>query len=150
MTDAGFGGTSGAVVIALDRWGRVLLQLRDEDLPVSHYPACWAIPGGSADGAEAPDECALREFEEETGHLFEHLTLFRVYRRDVDLPGALVDVQHVYFDDPDLELADLECNEGQRLDYFRPEDIPALALASPHRIILEAFLTSPAYRALFH
>ena len=58
---------TGVSVIEIDRWGRVLLQLRDADLPADRFPDTWAIPGGLIHPGEAPDAAAFREFEEETG-----------------------------------------------------------------------------------
>jgi 8-oxo-dGTP diphosphatase len=141
---------TGAVVIQMDRWGRILLNLRDADLPPDRYPATWAIPGGGAKPGESPDAAALREFEEETGQLLEDLRLFRVYRRDPDLLTALVQVQHVYYIDADLELDQLQVLEGEALAYYRPEELAGLAVPPHHRTILEDFLASAHYRGLFH
>ena len=92
---------AGVGVIALDRWGRALLQLRDADLPPDRYPNQWSIPGGILEPGEAPDAGALREFEEETGVLLEELKLFKVFRKDPELPTsmAVVDLYHVYYGD---------------------------------------------------
>jgi 8-oxo-dGTP diphosphatase len=142
----------GACVIQLDRWGRVLLQLRDSDLPPERYPGHWSLLGGALKPGESPDAGALREFEEETGHLLDTIRLFRVYRRDRDLPGALVDVQHVYYIDADLDPDLLDVNEGQALRYFTPSETEHADLPiPPHtRQILSQFFTSTAYRAMFH
>lgn len=140
----------GACVIALDRWGRALLQLRDADLPPERYPDTWSLPGGLMEPGEAPDAAALREFEEETGHLLEDLTLYRAFRRDTDLPSALVDVQHVYFADPDIPEERVEVREGQAFRYFESAALAALPMPPHTRQILAAFFTSPAYKGLFH
>lgn len=139
----------GVGTLALDRWGRVLLQLRDPDLPPERYPGHWSIPGGYVGAGEAPDAAALREFEEETGHLLERLQLFRVYR-DADLSGLPVHVQHVYFDDPDIPEELVDVREGQAFRYFAEEQIGGLTVPGFARTILDQFFASPAYRALFH
>lgn len=138
------------MVIELDRWGRALLQLRDRDLPPGRWPGTWGLPGGRLDPGESPDEAAFREFEEETGHLLESLKLFRVYRRDRDLPGLPVDVQHVYYIDADLDAAFLEVNEGEAFQYFGPGEIDGIAMPPHHLAILRDFFGSTAYRAMFH
>lgn len=142
----------GACVIQLDRWGRVLLQLRDADLPAERYPNHWSLPGGALRPGEPPDAGALREFEEETGQLLDTIRLFRVYRRDTDLPGLLVDVQHVYYIDADLDPDLLEVNEGQALRYFSPAETadPAVPIPPHTRQILSQFFASTHYRAMFH
>lgn len=140
----------GVAVLELDRWGRVLLQLRDDDLPPERWPGHWSLPGGIVEPGESPDAAALREFEEETGALLQDLRLFRVYRRGSDLPGLLVNTEHVYYVDADLDEALLEVNEGQAFRYFAPDAIADLATPPHARAILVDFFASPAYRALFH
>ncbi len=141
---------AGAGVVALDRWGRVLLQLRDADLPPERYPDQWSLPGGLVHPGEAPDAAAFREFEEETGVVLEELQLYRVYRRDPDLPTSLTDVFHVYFGDPDIAEEAIDVREGQAMRYFAPDELAAIAIPAHARRVLADFFASPAYRALFH
>jgi 8-oxo-dGTP pyrophosphatase MutT (NUDIX family) len=140
----------GVGMLALDRWGRVLLQLRDADLPPERYPDQWSIPGGILEPGEAPDAAAFREFEEETGVLLEDLKLFRVYRRDPDMPTSIVDVFHVYYGDPDLDEAEIEVNEGQAFRYFGPRELDAIDVPEHARAVLTEFFESQHYRRLFH
>ncbi len=140
----------GVAIIELDRWGRVLLQLRDADLPPERCPDMWSLPGGLLEQGEAPDACGLREFEEETGVLLEDLKLYRVFRRDSDLPTALVDVQHVYYIDADLDEAEIDVLEGQAFQYFAADQLATIPVPPHARTILDLFFTSPAYKGLFH
>jgi 8-oxo-dGTP pyrophosphatase MutT (NUDIX family) len=140
----------GVGVIEIDRWGRVLLQLRDADLPPQRYPDMWSIPGGILEPGEAPDAGAFREFEEETGHLLDSLKLFRVYRRDPDLPTSLTDVFHIYYLDADIDEDKISVNEGQAFRYFAPAELPDLPIPVHTRRILDEFVVSPAYKAMFH
>lgn len=139
----------GVGILALDRWGRVLLQLRDDDLPPERYPGHWSIPGGHVASGEAPDAAGLREFEEETGHLLESLQLFRVYS-GTEIEGLPVHVQHIYFDDPDIPEEMVDAGEGQAFRYFAGDELDDLAVPAFARTILDQFFASPAYRALFH
>lgn len=141
---------AGAGVIEIDRWGRVLLQLRDADLPPERYPNMWSIPGGILEPGEAPDAAAFREFEEETGHLLESLKLYRVYRRDAGIPTSLTDVYHVYYVDADLDEERIQVNEGQAFRYFAPDQLAGLPMPEMARRVLGDFVQSPAYRAMFH
>ena len=141
---------TGVGVIALDRWGRVLLQLRDADLPIDRYPNTWSIPGGILEAGEAPDAGAFREFEEETGILLEDLKLFRLFRRDPDFPTSMTDVYHVYYADPDIDEADIEVNEGQAFKYWAPNELASLAMPEHARAIVTKFLESAHYKRLFH
>jgi 8-oxo-dGTP diphosphatase len=46
--------------------GRLLVYLRDEK-PGLPWPGHWDLPGGGREGDEGPEECLLRELEEEFG-----------------------------------------------------------------------------------
>ena len=140
----------GVCVIELDRWGRILLQLRDADLPPARSPDMWSLPGGHAHAGEPPDAAVLREFEEETGQLLETVKLFHVYRRGPEMPESRVNVQHVYYIDADIDEELISVNEGQAFRYFAPEELPALAIPSTTRRILDQFLVSAHYRGMFH
>lgn len=141
---------AGVGVIALDRWGRALLQLRDADLPPDRYPNCWSIPGGILEPNEAPDAGAFREFEEETGILLADLSLFRLYRKDPDFPTSITDLYHVYYADPDIDEAEIEVNEGQAFRYWGPSELSTVEMPIHARAILEEFFASAHYKRLFH
>lgn len=140
----------GVGIIEIDRWGRLLLQLRDPDLPPERFPGTWCIPGGLMEPGEPADSAALREFEEETGHLLPELKLYRVYRRATDLSTLLSDIFHVYYTDADIPEEMIDVNEGQAFRYFAPAELDALDIPPHARAILSDFATSPAYRAMFH
>ena len=46
--------------------GRLLTCLRD-DHPGLPWPGHWDLPGGGREGAESPEDCLLRELDEEFG-----------------------------------------------------------------------------------
>ena len=54
-----------AVVMLVDRQGRILMQHRDANARVS--PDQWGLPGGRVEEGETPVEAARREVHEETG-----------------------------------------------------------------------------------
>jgi len=140
----------GVGILALDRWGRVLLQLRDADLPPERYPDQWSIPGGLLEPAEAPDAAAIREFEEETGVLLEDLKFFRLFRKDTDFPTSITDSYHIYFTDPDLDESEIQVNEGQAFRHFAPGELAGLDMPVHARAVLEEFFSSAHHRRLFH
>jgi 8-oxo-dGTP pyrophosphatase MutT (NUDIX family) len=140
----------GVALLVLDQWGRVLLQLRDDDLPPERLPGVWSLPGGLVEAGESPDAAAIREFEEETGQVLEELRLFHVFRRATDLPEDLVDIDHVYYADPAIPEEAIEVREGQAFRYFAPGEVRGIPVPPHARTILERFFASTAYRALFH
>lgn len=56
---------SGAKLALINR-GRVLTLLRDDN-PDIPFPGHWDLPGGGREGTESPEECVLRELDEEFG-----------------------------------------------------------------------------------
>lgn len=140
---------SAATVIELDRWGRVLLQLRDRDLPPHLFPGTWTLPGGAIEEGESPDAAALREFEEETGQLLDEINFFRAYPM-AEVPGQVALVQHVFFIDADLDADLLDCREGLGLRYFSPDELESVEVAGWTAPVLAEFFSSGAYKGLFH
>jgi 8-oxo-dGTP pyrophosphatase MutT (NUDIX family) len=55
-----------AGVMMLDPDGRVLLRRRAGD---SDHVGEWSFPGGKIEGSESAAAAAIREVEEETGHM---------------------------------------------------------------------------------
>lgn len=69
-------GDVAAVMAIRDRTGEVLL-VRQPRPAVS--AEMWEIPAGRVEPAELPEECALRELAEETGHLASEAELVTVF-----------------------------------------------------------------------
>jgi hypothetical protein len=133
--------TNGSVVLLLNRWGHLLLRTdRGSDAPEE---APWVLPGRLASEGEAADECALGAFDEQAGYLLDSLTLFEVFR------GGDGEEIHVYFDDPDIDIAELDPGSGE-FAYVAPDELDRLTIGGTQRAIIERFLESSAYRALFH
>ena len=67
-----------AGVLLVDRQGRVLMQLRDDD-PKIMFPGHWGLIGGASHGDETPEQAARRETLEETGMTLRAIEPFRAY-----------------------------------------------------------------------
>lgn len=134
--------TARAMVIEIDRWGRLLLMQRPSP------GGAWMVPAGFVRPGESPDAAALRIFEEETGHLLEDLRLFHVFREG-EVPG-LAGVEHVYAIDADIDEGLIEAPPGRAFRYVRPADAAALPLRPHDRAIVEQFVASTHYRKMFH
>ena len=71
--------------------GAVLVCLRD-DHPGLSWAGHWDLPGGGREGDEAPEDCLLRELEEEFGLRFspDRLLWRRVFPSMMDASRASV------------------------------------------------------------
>ncbi|NJM82369.1 MAG: NUDIX domain-containing protein [Tabrizicola sp.] len=69
----------------------ILTYLRDEK-PGLRWPGLWDLPGGGREGEESPEDCVLREVEEEFGLRLppERLILRRVLPSMMDATRASV------------------------------------------------------------
>ena len=122
---------SRVTVLALDRWGSVLVVEREGE---------GAPPSTPLREGESPDAGALRVFEEATGTLLGELRLFRAGERG----------HHIYYCDPDLALEELAPQPGTSLRYVAPGEIETAELTEGGRALLARFVGSSSYRAMFH
>lgn len=128
-------------VIALDRWGRVLL-LRERE--------AWRLPGGPVEKGESADAASLRTFEGEAGHLLEELRLFGIFLDDSAPGGQGPSELHVYYCDPDLDVEVVGVDPEQEFRYLGSDERPTIGLTGAIREIIEQFFQSTHYRAMFH
>jgi 8-oxo-dGTP diphosphatase len=131
-----------AIVLFVDRRGRILLQHRDAN--ALRFPNLWGLVGGAIEEGESPEEAARREVYEETG---------------LTLTGMLTPFKHFTWSEPahtwyvfavstDANADDLVLGEGQELRFVPPSDVFALDLVPPVRMVLTEFLASPVYARL--
>jgi 8-oxo-dGTP diphosphatase len=135
-----------AVVLLVDREGRILMQHRDSKARVAANQ--WAFPGGSIERGEEPIEAAHRELMEETGLAVSELTPYGVHLRpSVTTEGALVEV-HAYYAGTDATQDDVVLGEGQAMVFLAPEEAFERDLAFTAQMLLPPFLASDQYSAL--
>ncbi|MEX2520199.1 MAG: NUDIX domain-containing protein [Paracoccaceae bacterium] len=125
----------GALIIPVDRAGRVLLQLRDHN-PAAVHPGEWGLFGGEAEPGESLAEAAAREFLEET-EIALPLSAFKPFARIV----SPVSLRRLYAFEVVLEAAarDIRLNEGAGFGFIEPADFPRLDMVAAARIILAAW-----------
>jgi 8-oxo-dGTP pyrophosphatase MutT (NUDIX family) len=135
-----------AVVLLVDRQGRILMQHRDGNARVA--PNQWAFPGGAIEPGEEPVEAAHRELLEETGLEVPGLTPYGVhYRPSVLNPENTVEI-HAYWGATDATQSDVVLGEGQAMVFLTPEEAVDRDLGVTAVLLLPKFLASDEYSAL--
>lgn len=132
----------GTAIAAISNRKEILLELRSD-------VRLWGLFGGRLDTGETPQECACREFFEETGNsiLSDHLELYGVYGnprdgRIVQYPERriqLIDIVYVVRleDDIDMSLSEESINAS----FFTYEKLPE-NLVAPSISILKDLRSS--------
>lgn len=103
------------VVVSSNR--RVLCQLRD-DIPDIIFPGLWTCcPGGTVEEGEVPKEAAIREMREEFEIEICSIKLLTTFSLSNEFSGNYYIYSAKLFSLEKL----LKCNEGQKAEFFSPE-----------------------------
>lgn len=126
---------AGALVLAPD--GRILCQLRDNK-PGIICPGLWSTaPGGHVEPNEHPRDAIVRElleeFEARVTNLQELVTIVEI---DQDTRG----IYHAFSADLATSVSEIRCHEGQRADFFEPQQAMHLRQHPVSKKILLEFL----------
>lgn len=126
----------GCSIIFTNNKKQILLLLRD-DIPTIPYPNMWDIPGGHVENGETPEECIVREIEEEMGMRIEGFQSFSVMEFDDR-------VEHVFWMKTELDIKKIELTEGQCLKWFSEKNVKTTELAYGfNRIVRDFFEKAP-------
>jgi 8-oxo-dGTP pyrophosphatase MutT (NUDIX family) len=102
-----------AAVYLLRDDGAALFQHRD-DKPGIRHPGMWTPPGGHCEDHETTEECARREFLEETGYVCDVLRRLRAIRGSSVPDGVELTVFWGRYDGRQP----VKCYEGQDLRFL--------------------------------
>ena len=131
-------GTRGALVILVDREGRLLLQLRDAKQSIA-LPGVWSMPGGALEAGESPTEGTRREVREEIGQAVGPLHFVSSVRPDRR-------TAYVFCAGASFSEAAIVVGEGQAFRFFSWDDIRRLQPIAPFVVpLLAGFMTGPLY-----
>jgi 8-oxo-dGTP diphosphatase len=122
---------NGTNIIFLNNEHQVLLHLRD-DKPEIPYPNKWGLPGGHIDDSETPEECILREMQEELGLVLQNIRLFVAVERAYG-------TEHTYWVRAHFQPEEILLSEGQGVQWFSYAEIQKMSLIYEDNRILDDF-----------
>ena len=115
--------TRTTAILVFNKVGHVLLQKRD-NIPTIQEPGKWDVWGGHCETGETPEACAIRELREELGiEIADPRALTFLMTRSVDGREEFV-FAYVFEADGTPPVY-----EGERAEWFAPEDAADLAMA---------------------
>jgi 8-oxo-dGTP diphosphatase len=134
-----------AQVILFDRYGRLLIYLRDNK-PGIPYPNHWDFFGGHLESGETPDQALVRELEEELGLPLKDWKFFRTY--DCSEGDAYPNVKYIYWSRIEQGVDEMTLREGQMLKSIELEERLQFRFANVLGRILEDFVAAGLWPVL--
>jgi 8-oxo-dGTP diphosphatase len=127
----------GSSIIFINDEGQILLFLRDNkpDLP---YPNMWDIPGGHVEAGESPGKCIMREMKEEMDLVLDKFDLFS----KIEFEDR---IEYTFWARADLNIAEIELTEGQKLKWFTRDEAKQTHLAYGFNEIVEKFYSEAPF-----
>lgn len=126
-------GWRGAAVLAFDRQGRMLMQLRDDAQGIVARGQ-WSLFGGGIEPGETPEMAARREFHEETGIDIAagELRPLAMFASQARTDGVV----HVFTLDRPVGTGDVMLNEGAGFGFLNRAQVAQFDLIENFRRIL--------------
>ncbi|MBI9087815.1 MAG: NUDIX hydrolase [Desulfobacterium sp.] len=126
----------GCSIVFLNRRNQILLLLRDEK-PGLPCAGMWDLPGGHVEADETPEQCIVREMDEEMGLTLCPPALFQVVAFDDR-------TEYVFWQPSDLDIHAIVLTEGQCLKWFDRDEACGTVLAFGFNQLVEAFFAAMA------
>jgi 8-oxo-dGTP pyrophosphatase MutT (NUDIX family) len=134
--------TRTTAILVFNKVGHVLLQKRD-NIPTIQEPGKWDVWGGHCETGETPEACAIRELREELGiEIADPRALKSLMTRSVD--GREEFVFAYVFEADGIP----PVYEGERAEWFAPEDAAGLAMAFGAELLFAPEVVAQAKAAL--
>lgn len=110
--------TIGASMLFVNNHNEVLMVLRDDlsDIP---FPNCWDLLGGHVERKESPEDCIIRELQEEIEVKVEKPILYKIFEFEDRL-------EYTFWKKVAFKIKDIHLNEGQRLKWFNINEISSM------------------------
>lgn len=128
----------GASIIFVNSRSQVLLLLRD-DLPDLPYPNMWDVPGGHVEKDETPEECIVREMQEEMNLVIHDVKIFSV----IEFSDR---VEYTFWVTLNFNEDDINLTEGQRIKWFFETEAKNIELAYGFNEIIENFYKEAPFK----
>jgi len=127
----------GTSIIFINDKREILLFLRD-DISSIPYPNMWDLPGGHVEKGESPEQCIIREINEEMGIHLENFHFF-MEKQFSDR------TEYVFWKKENLNIQDIVLTEGQYLKWFTEKEVMNTELACCFNQVVEIFFHNAPY-----
>lgn len=128
-----------AAIIFENDQEEILLSLRD-DKPGLPFPHHWNLLGGRIEEGETPEQALVREVKEEIDYDLKEYSFFQKY--DCLTGDVHPNIKYIYTGKINVPASQLVLSEGERLQYFKPEEISSLKLANILKEIVMDYLAT--------
>ncbi|MEE2745321.1 MAG: NUDIX domain-containing protein [Pseudomonadota bacterium] len=116
--------------------GHLLCQLRD-DIPGIIHRGCWTCcPGGSVEPGETHKEAVCREMKEEFNIKIKDIELLTTFNLNGEFAGSY----SIFTSKLASPISQVQCNEGQKAEFFSPQDVLKIGLPKIAARILKKYL----------
>jgi 8-oxo-dGTP diphosphatase len=127
----------GTSIIFVNDKRRILLFLRD-DKPGLPYRNMWDIPGGHVEDGETPEQCIVREMQEEMDLTLDSFELFSVKEFDDR-------IEYTFWKKANLDIEKVNLHEGQQLKWFTETEAKNTKLAYGFNEIVDDFFSKSPF-----
>jgi 8-oxo-dGTP diphosphatase len=121
----------GTSIIFVNDERQILLLLRDNISGIP-YPNMWDVPGGHVEKDETPEECIVREMEEEMNLTLDGFKLFSKIEFDDR-------IEYTFWTSANFDVEEIELSEGQKLKWFTNDEAKNTQLAYGFNRIVDNF-----------